>query len=99
SRKRKRAGLFTNDVRSLLYAFGDVKNPNSETVAVLEDILSGYIVDLCHEASKFSRTAGRAKVKVDDFKFALRKDPQKIGRVEELLAMQKLIRDAKKTFD
>lgn len=39
------------------------------------------------------------KVKVDDFKFALRRDGKKLGRVEELLVMQKEIAQAKKLFD
>ena len=39
------------------------------------------------------------RVKVDDFKFALRKDTKKLGRVEELMALQKEITDARKLFD
>ena len=39
------------------------------------------------------------RVKVDDFKFALRKDAKKLGRVEELMALQKEIADARKLFD
>lgn len=33
-------------VRALMYAFGDVSNPDRESVAVLEDILTDYIVDM-----------------------------------------------------
>ena len=43
--------------------------------------------------------ARRNKIKVDDFKFALRRDPKKLGRVEELLVMAKVIADARKQFD
>ena len=38
-------------------------------------------------------------LEVDDFKFALRRDPRKLGRVEELLMMSKVIADARKAFD
>jgi transcription initiation factor TFIID subunit 13 len=38
-------------------------------------------------------------VKVDDFKFALRNDHRKLGRVEELLVLQREINEARKTFD
>ncbi len=44
-RKRKKTKFFTNDVRSLLYAFGDVANPLPETVSTLEDILISYVID------------------------------------------------------
>lgn len=33
-------------VKSLMYAFGDVANPDPETVAVLEDILQEYVINM-----------------------------------------------------
>jgi len=44
-RRRKKTKFFTNDVKSLLYAFGDVENPLPDTVNALEDILITYIID------------------------------------------------------
>lgn len=99
SRKRKRANLFSNDLKSLMYAFGDVPNPHPESVAVLEDILQDYIVSICHEAYRMAVAANRQKIKVDDFKFAIRNDPKKLGRVDELLHLQREIAEARKTFD
>ncbi|ODQ65829.1 TFIID-18kDa-domain-containing protein [Nadsonia fulvescens var. elongata DSM 6958] len=99
TRKRKRSNLFTNDLKTLLYAFGDVANPYAETVSTLEDILMEYIIDMCHEAARIAKTANRQKIKVDDFKFVLRNDPKKLGRIEELLSLQKEIAEARKTFD
>jgi transcription initiation factor TFIID subunit 13 len=99
SRKRKRANLFSNDLKSLMYAFGDVPNPHPESVAVLEDILQDYIVSICHEAYRMAVTANRQKIKVDDFKFAIRNDHKKLGRVDELLHLQREIAEARKTFD
>lgn len=86
-------------VRSLLFAFGDVDSPDAETVATFDDILQDYIIDLCYEASRVSRAACRTKIKVDDFKFAMRQDTKKLARVEELLTLQKVITEAKKIFD
>lgn len=53
----------------------------------------------CHDAARMASQARRNKIKVDDFKFALRRDPKKLGRVEELLVMAKVIADARKQFD
>jgi transcription initiation factor TFIID subunit 13 len=41
----------------------------------------------------------RGKVKVDDVKFILRKDPKKMARVEELIYMDDHIRKAKQIVD
>ncbi|VDN15127.1 unnamed protein product [Dibothriocephalus latus] len=38
--------LFLKDIRSMLYAFGDVESPLPETVAVLEEIAVQYIIDM-----------------------------------------------------
>ena len=60
---------------------------------------SNISVAKCHEAAKMATHAKRNKIKVDDFKFALRKDPIKLGRLEELLALSKEIAEARKQFD
>jgi transcription initiation factor TFIID subunit 13 len=51
----------------------------------------------CLEAAKVA--APRIKLKVDDFKIVLRNDSRKLGRVEELLYLQKVIAEARKQFD
>ena len=80
----------------MMYAFGD-EDPTPGSIAVMEDILIDYITELCTQAGKVS--GPRQKVKVDDFKFVLRNDAKKLGRVEELLSMQKEIQQSRKLFD
>ncbi|KAL9131765.1 MAG: hypothetical protein Q9217_000370 [Psora testacea] len=82
-----------------LYAFGDDKSPLPETVRVLDEIVTDYIIDTVHTASKAATISGRGKVKADDFKFAIRNDEVATGRVKELLAMEKSLKDARKQFD
>jgi transcription initiation factor TFIID subunit 13 len=86
-------------VRHLLYAYGDDPSPLPETVKVLDEILTDYIVEMCHTAAHLASHSRRNKVKVDDFKFALRRDPKKLGRVQELLHMTQVIRRAREQFD
>ncbi|EPX71731.1 transcription factor TFIID complex subunit Taf13 [Schizosaccharomyces osmophilus] len=89
----RRQHLFTKDLKSLMYAFGDDLNPAPDSVNVLEEIVVDYINEMCLEAARIA--GNRNKVKVDDFKFALRNDPKKLGRVEELLVLQKMIADTR----
>lgn len=98
-KRKKKTKYFTNDVKSLLYAYGDVEEPLPETVNAVEDIVTNYIIDLCHDAAAFAKVTRRQKIRVDDFKFTLRKDPVKFGRLMELLDLQKEINDARKAFD
>jgi len=86
----------------MMYGFGD-ELPAADTVGVMEELLIEHITDVVSLKSTFSIatpltrssqclqaqrvSTNRGKIKVDDFKFALRKDPKKLARVDELLFM------------
>ena len=86
-------------VTQALFAFGDDKHPLPETVRILDEIVTDYVIDTVQTASKAATVSGRGKVKADDFKFAIRHDEVATGRVKELLTMEKSLKDARKQFD
>ncbi|GFR41669.1 hypothetical protein Agub_g2412, partial [Astrephomene gubernaculifera] len=103
-------GTFTKDLSRLMYGFGDYENPIQETINVVEDILVEYVRETCcsalNEAARIGklerdRHSGAPKLKVDekDILFLVRKDPKKYSRIRELLDMQILIKEARKTLD
>jgi transcription initiation factor TFIID subunit 13 len=57
------------------------------------------VIETCHEAGAHAAHAHRSKVKVDDFQFALRKDSKKLGRVQELLDMDRELKNKRKAFN
>ena len=57
-----------------------------------------FIIETCHEAALSASYSRRTKIKVDDFKFILRRDGQKLGRVTELLNLDKDIKSKRKAF-
>jgi transcription initiation factor TFIID subunit 13 len=83
----------------LLYAHGDVPKSLPSTVRVLDEILSDFIIELCFEADRPAQLAGRQKVKLEDFKFACRKDPLKLGKIEEVFERKAEIDAARKAID
>ncbi|KAI9794771.1 MAG: Transcription initiation factor TFIID subunit 13 [Peltula sp. TS41687] len=90
---------FTKELKLLMYAYGDDVAPLDETTKVFDEIVTDFIISSCHEAALCATHARRQKIKVDDFRFALRRDAQKLGRVQELLAMDRLLRTYRKTFN
>ncbi|KAI9755353.1 MAG: Transcription initiation factor TFIID subunit 13 [Lichina confinis] len=90
---------FAKELRLLMYAYGDDREPLDETVKVFDEIVTDFIIETCHEASRSAQHARRQKIKVDDFRFALRKDAVKLGRVQELLQMDKVLKDWRKAFN
>ncbi|KAI9754729.1 MAG: hypothetical protein M4579_004576 [Chaenotheca gracillima] len=90
---------FPKELRMLMFAFGDDREPLDESVKVLDEIVTDFIIETCHEAALSASYSRRQKIKVDDFRFVLRKDPRKLGRVQELLAMDKQLKKDRKLFD
>ena len=71
----------------------------SKTEIIDTNDFNSFIVESCHEAAVYASYSRRQKVKVDDFRFVLRHDPLKFGRVQELLAMDKILKDGRKAFN
>ncbi|KAG6525348.1 transcription initiation factor TFIID subunit 13-like [Zingiber officinale] len=96
SLKRKR-GVFQKDLQHMMYGFGDDANPLPETVSLVEDIVTEYITDMVHKAQNIATKRGR--LLTEDFLYLVRKDPPKLRRSSELLAMHEELKLARKAFD
>ncbi|PWY81823.1 TFIID-18kDa-domain-containing protein [Aspergillus heteromorphus CBS 117.55] len=97
---------FSSELRLLLLAYGDPRphpsftaEPLPETIRVLDEIVTDFVLEMCHGAAQYASYSRRQKIKVDDFRFALRRDPNKLGRVQELLRMERELKEARKAFD
>lgn len=73
--------------------------PFPETVRVLDEILTDFIIETCHNAVSVASYSGRAKLKLSDFEFVLRRDAVKLGRVQEMFKKKRDIDNKKKLFD
>ncbi|KAK0450908.1 transcription initiation factor IID, 18kD subunit-domain-containing protein [Armillaria borealis] len=91
-------GLFTKELKNLMYGFGDDRNPANDTVNVMEEILIEYITDVCLAAGG---SAKKGRLSVDDLRRVLSRpaDSKKLARMEELLFMQEDIKRARAQFD
>lgn len=78
----------------MMYGFGDDKNPYTESVEVLEELVLMYITDTTRKAAKRS-----SKITVDDIMYLVRKDKRKCNRVKELLVMNEELKKSRKAFD
>lgn len=73
--------------------------PFPETVRVLDEILTDFIIETCHNAVSVATYSGRAKLKLSDFEFVLGRDAVKLGRVQEMFKKKRDIDNKKKLFD
>lgn len=73
--------------------------PFPETLRVLDEILTDFLIETCHNAVNAATYSGRAKLKLSDFEFVLRRDSIKLGRVQEMFKKKRDIDNKKKLFD
>lgn len=99
-RVRKGGSQFTSgEIEALITAFGDPNTPAlPQTILTLDQIITDFIIETCWAAAMCASYSRRAKIKVEDFKFMLRRDPKKLGRVTQLLLMDKKLRQGRQGF-
>ncbi|EIW85163.1 transcription initiation factor IID 18 kDa subunit, partial [Coniophora puteana RWD-64-598 SS2] len=87
-------GLFTKELKNLMYGFGDDRNPASDTVNVMEEMLVEFIADVCLTAGGPGK---KTRLSIEDLRKALSRpaDAKKLARMEELLFMQEDIKRAR----
>lgn len=80
----------------MMYGFGDDRNPYTESVEVLEDLVLKFIADTTRKAMEVGRTG---KITIEDMMYLVRKDKKKCQRVKELLLMNEELKKSRKAFD
>lgn len=86
-------GLYDKELRCMMYGFGDDKNPYTESVELLEELVLKYITETTQKAMQ------RGKISLSDMMYVIRKDKRKRNRVEELLLMNEELKKSRKAFD
>ena len=81
----------------MMYGFGDTKEPDKETVELVEDTTVDFITNFAHRCMEVS--AQRGKLQTDDLLYLIRNDEKKLQRVNELLDMNAQLKEARKNFD
>ncbi|CAH1799345.1 unnamed protein product [Owenia fusiformis] len=93
---QQRKKIFSKELRCMMYGFGDDRNPYTESVDLLEDLVVNYITETTKKALDVGR---QGRIAVEDLIFLIRKDNKKYSRVRELLTMSEELRKARKAFD
>lgn len=83
--------LFQNEIRQMLYGFGDARQPRRDTAELVEDLLRTYLTAVVQRCVEVANTRGRKYPDVSDLRFLLRKDLRKLRRVNYLVAMKEVI--------
>lgn len=80
--------IFKNELRAMMYGFGDVVNPRPDSVALMEELVLEYFATLVKKSTEVAHAQRRERPDVTDIKVVVRKDRRKINRVRYLLEMK-----------
>jgi len=92
--RKKARGPLSNDIADMLFGFGDSWPPNSQTVNLVEALVTDYIKDLGARALQVADLRPDGKLDKECFLYLVRKDRSKFQRVNKLLVANKEIKQA-----
>ncbi|ETV69744.1 hypothetical protein H257_14591 [Aphanomyces astaci] len=84
------SGEMTESIKHMMHGFGDVWEPDTDTVELMEEIAVEYIRSMTKKAMEIS--AIRGKLDVDCLLFSVRKDEETLDRANQLLEANELLK-------
>ena len=76
---------FAADLKHLMFAFGDVENPDPDSLQLLEDYVIEYIQNISINAFRRSKNRGANEIKLRDLVAVVKNDRKKYYRIPPLI--------------
>ena len=77
---------YQQEIQSMIFTFGDARNPPAATTQLVEEIVHAQMVELLQRATDIASKRGSRPLAVDDFIFVVRHDPFKVKKLKEFLS-------------
>ena len=90
---------FTNELKGLMYGFGDVENPDPESIELLQDYVIEYIQNIAYAAYRRNKRKGSNEISLRDLLYVLRKDKKRYYRIPSLISFYEIAKKTKKKSD
>ena len=90
---------FTNELKGIMYGFGDVENPDHESVELLQEYVIEYIQNIAYAAYRRNKRKGSNELSLRDLLYVLRKDKKRYYRIKNLIHFYENAKSIKKRND
>ncbi|KEI37571.1 uncharacterized protein L969DRAFT_89521 [Mixia osmundae IAM 14324] len=88
---------YAAEIASMLFVFSEVKDPDEETVKMIEDVVRAQIVELIIQARALATKRGSRTISSEDLIFLTRHDRSKVNRLRTYLSWKEVRKRAKDT--
>ncbi|KZP13452.1 TFIID-18kDa-domain-containing protein [Athelia psychrophila] len=86
---------YTQEISQMMFVFGEVQEPNHETVNLVEDIVRSQIIELIVQARALATRRGARYLSAEDLIFLIRHDRGKVNRLRTYLSWKDVRKHAK----
>ncbi|KZT42949.1 TFIID-18kDa-domain-containing protein [Sistotremastrum suecicum HHB10207 ss-3] len=86
---------YSQEISQMMFVFGEVQDPNPETVNLVEDIVRSQVIELIIQARALANRRGARYVSSEDLIFLIRHDRGKVNRLRTYLSWKDVRKHAK----
>ncbi|KAH9947210.1 TFIID-18kDa-domain-containing protein [Amylocystis lapponica] len=86
---------YAQEISQMMFVFGEVQDPNPETVNLVEDIIRSQIIELIIQARMLATRRGARYLSAEDLIFLIRHDRAKVNRLRTYLSWKDVRKHAK----
>ena len=90
---------FTNELKGLMYGFGDKETPDRESAELLQEYVIEYIQNIALAAYRRNKRKGSNEISLRDLLYVLRKDKKRYYRIPSLISFYEIAKKTKKKAD
>ncbi|KAF8838635.1 TFIID-18kDa-domain-containing protein [Paxillus ammoniavirescens] len=86
---------YTQEISQMMFVFGEIQDPNHETVNLVEDIVRSQLIELIFQARALANRRGARYLTAEDLIFLIRHDRGKVNRLRTYLSWKDVRKHAK----
>ncbi|OCH95927.1 TFIID-18kDa-domain-containing protein [Obba rivulosa] len=86
---------YSQEISQMMFVFGEVQDPNPETVNLVEDIIRSQLIELILQARSLATRRGARYLSAEDLIFLIRHDRAKVNRLRTYLSWKDVRKHAK----
>ncbi|KAI0920994.1 hypothetical protein AcW1_004883 [Taiwanofungus camphoratus] len=86
---------YAQEISQMMFVFGEVQDPNPETVNLVEDIVRSQLIELIVQARMLATRRGARYLSAEDLIFLIRHDRAKVNRLRTYLSWKDVRKHAK----
>jgi len=86
---------YSQEISQMMFVFGEVQDPNMETVNLVEDIVRSQLIELIVQARALATRRGARYLSAEDLIFLIRHDRGKVNRLRTYLSWKDVRKHAK----